>query len=654
MAIIARRWRLLLVVSLCSLTVGVPIAQQPAGGVPQAAPAATEGTAAVSGVVIDATTRQPIAGVMVYLGFQGRGAVGRLSRQISDEKGRFVFTDLPAGNNYFINASKFGYLEGHYGVGAGGLLGGLITVTDGQWFRDATIVMQRPVSITGTIVDEQGAPAVGVFVRVLSRIRVAGREQLAAGLVTKTDDRGVYRLAGLAPGRYIVQVPFVQQGISAALTPAELAGVTPEQLAAGRTAPEAPPAIDLDAATRLVVGNYLLPPPQDGRARAYQPLFYPSVTSVADAATLDLKPGEQRANIDLALRAVPATSIAGVVTGPPDVLAGLLVRLLPDGLEDLGSGSEVATFTVGGDGRFTIVNVPAGAYTLDARRSVSELVYRTPLSVPTVPLPPTPGSSGSGGSGSIMSGPYGATYTAGSTRGSHAYWARTKIAVGAAPLTDLNVTLQRGATIRGRFVTESGEPPKLLSGTTPVYAEPADGNLGAGMLAGTRPTPLTFEIDGLRPASYTLRFVGLGNAVVSIVGDGVDHRVTPFDGAAGRDFNVVVTLTDKRTDLSGTATDARGGQVKNAVVIAFPVEREQWTNYGLSPARLRSSPTSSSGTYRFQSLPAGDYYVVAVPPDQANAWQDPGNLAKLAPLAARVGLAWGDVKTQSVTVVKLP
>jgi hypothetical protein len=113
-------------------------------------------------------------------------------------------------------------------------------------------------------------------------------------------------------------------------------------------------------------------------------------------------------------------------------------------------------------------------------------------------------------------------------------------------------------------------------------------------------------------------------------------------------------VTDKRTDLSGTAADASGQQVKNAIAIAFPVERDQWTNYGLSSVRLKSSPTSSAGVYRFQSLPAGEYYVAAVPPEQADVWQDPAKLAILAGSAARVRLAWGDVKTQAVTVIRLP
>ena len=79
--------------ALCTLTLPMLLAQQVAGGGTQPIDLAFEGTAAISGVVTDATTRQPLADVMVYLGFQGRGAVGRLSRQVSDEKGRFVFTD---------------------------------------------------------------------------------------------------------------------------------------------------------------------------------------------------------------------------------------------------------------------------------------------------------------------------------------------------------------------------------------------------------------------------------------------------------------------------------------------------------------------------------------------------------------------------------
>ena len=98
----------------------------------------------------------------------------------------------------------------------------------------------------------------------------------------------------------------------------------------------------------------------------------------------------------------------------------------------------------------------------------------------------------------------------------------------------------------------------------------------------------------------------------------------------------------------------RGNAVANAVVIVFSVDRTQWSNYGFSPSGIRSAPTSSDSTYHFQNLPSGDYYVVGVPPDQADAWRDPANLNTLAASAARVTLAWGDTKTQDVLVVRLP
>jgi hypothetical protein len=647
---------------------------QSAGGVQQPAPpgaagaaAPTEGTAAVSGVITDATTKQPLPGVMVYLGSQGRGAVGRLSRQMTDAKGRFVFTDLPAGTLYFINTSKFGYIEGHYGTGAGGQLGGLIAVTEGQWFADANVSMQRPSAISGYVTDDRGEPAVATFVRVLVRINVAGHLRLAAGHATKTDDRGMYRIADLMPGRYIVQVPQVQQTFAGSVTALELAGIPADQAAAGRTLPEPPPALSLADGTRFIVGGYLPPPaPADGRAQIYPPMFHPGVTSIAAAVPIDLAAGEEHGSVNITMHAVPASSISGVIDGPAEARAGALLRLLPDGMEELGTGSEVATAMLGADGRFTLVNVPAGSYTIDVRRTLAELQFRTPLTTSTVALPSPPGAAVSSGSGSIGAGPNGATYSIRTAGGNGTYFANQRISVGAVPIRDLVVPLKHASTIRGRFVADPGDPPV----TTPpspapalIFAEPADGNVGVGMFqagrtpsAAGQPPPLTFEIQGITGGQFVLRFLSMptGGSVVSMqADDGVDHHFKPFDTTSGRDYDVVVTTTTKRTDLSGVAFDAKGVPVPNAVVLAFPVEREQWTTYGLSPARLKGSPTSSAGAYRFQSLPAGDYYLVGVPSDQSDVWQDPAKLTQLVSSARRAALRWGDVTKQDVVVVRV-
>jgi len=398
----------------------------------------------------------------------------------------------------------------------------------------------------------------------------------------------------------------------------------------------------------------------------YPPAFHPGVTTIASATVLDLRASEDREGVNVALHPVPAGSVSGIVEGPAESIAGSVLRLIPDGLEELGLGSEVATSVVGADGRFSFVNVPAGAYTIDLRNSITEITYRTPLaSALPVPLPAAPGIGiGSGSSGSIGSGPYGTSYSVRQTNRTDSTYARERVTVDVRPVANLVLTLRHGSTIRGKFAMDSGEAPPATVGSGIVYAEAADGNPISGIVP-SNPRPITpgsgsqlqgdFVISGIGPGQFLLRFVSVpaNGVVMSVTGDdGIDHRLKPFDTTTGRDYNVVVTVTTKRIDLTGTVA-MQGTSTRNAVVIAFPVDRGTWTNYGFTGSRARSTPTSSAGTYRFQSLPAGDYHLAAVSPDQADVANDPDMLAKLAPLATRLTLAWGDVKTQNLSLTRV-
>src|SRR5690242_13295780 len=88
--------RVAVVVGLVTATVSIDITGQVQG------PAAT---AALSGVVVDAVTGRPLVGAVVSLGH-----VGPISRQqprmVTDRQGRFVFRDLPASTNYFLDANR--------------------------------------------------------------------------------------------------------------------------------------------------------------------------------------------------------------------------------------------------------------------------------------------------------------------------------------------------------------------------------------------------------------------------------------------------------------------------------------------------------------------------------------------------------------------
>lgn len=197
--------------ALLGLLLALPLhAQTPAQSPPTTPQEPPPATAAISGVVVDGTTGEVIENANVTIA--GAGAAGMFqTRQYTDAKGRFVFVNLKPGLDYTLTAGLPGYFSGALSRDVG--------VTDqrtpiplkaDEWVRDVKVSLWKPGSISGRVLDENGEPMVSVFVRVLSRVTVAGREQLARGPVSMTDDRGMYRISGLDAGRYLVEVPSVQ------------------------------------------------------------------------------------------------------------------------------------------------------------------------------------------------------------------------------------------------------------------------------------------------------------------------------------------------------------------------------------------------------------------------------------------------------------
>jgi hypothetical protein len=130
----------------------------------------------------------------------------------------------------------------------------------------------------------------------------------------------------------------------------------------------------MDGEHRLVVTSFLTPPaPLNGRPRAYPTTFYPGVRQIEDAQVVAVGYGEDQTGIDLRLQPVSAFTVSGrfdrQLTQP------LLLRLMPQGYEDLAVGSEVATTVSDKDGAFTFLNVPAGAYTLMAQGPLVDMTY---------------------------------------------------------------------------------------------------------------------------------------------------------------------------------------------------------------------------------------------------------------------------------------
>jgi hypothetical protein len=613
----------------------------PTAGIMQTGP---QPTGAVSGVVTDAATATPLPDVLVYLASFNPGRVQK--RQLTDAKGRFAFTDLPPSPTYTIATSKAGYLDGGYlqNGGPGGALTNL-TVREDEWVQNVNIAMQRPGAITGVVTDEQGEPVVGVLVRVIQRLRVQGRDVLASGVIALTDDRGAYRIGGLLPGRYLVLVPSVQMSMPASMP------MGPSR------APVSVSTIEMDDANRLVLSRYPPPPPpRAGRPMAYPPAFYPGTGAVAQATTIDLKYGEERAGIDIRLEPVLTTRVSGRLQGLAEGTGSVRLRLMPSGLESLGLGAEVASVLATPDGRFTFLNVPAGTYTLDGQQTTTEFTSSPggllSNNAPLIPMPPGLGGSrlamnadGAPPGTQIMS-TYGNANAA-------SYFGRATVTTTGQEISDVVVTMKTGAFMSGRVIFEPdpNQPPPTMPLRASVRLDPANGDPRLG-IPGSNSAPDSpaneFEISGLLPGEYWLRGPSSGWLVKSIQWKGKDYAVTPFDTAATQDLTgVVVTLTNAVPTLTGTVRDRDGQPAIGAAVMIFPVERALWTNFGLMPARIKSTMTGPSGIFTLTTLPAGEYCVVAMS-TRPRAWMDSDFFAAAEPLSTRVKLSWGGTSSADV------
>jgi len=603
------------------------------------------GSAAISGVVVDGVTGKPLAGAVVLLGSPSAVIGTAPLRQVTDDKGRFVFVNLmPSSEGYGLVASRFGYVaDDAAGRGVSTLR---VPLGDGGWFGDATLTLFPLSSLAGRVLDDDGEPVVGAYVRVLAQVNVAGRPHFAAGPVARSDDRGVYRVANLPPGRYVVNIPSVQM----AVTP-ELAA-TPSILGAP---PE--PTLEISDTLRLLLGRYPMPRPlPNGAIRVYAPTFFPVGRTPHDAQLVELGHGDARTGLDLQLRAVPAVRVSGTVSGPMNAIKGLRLRLVDRGAEELGDASETATTMVGPDGSFTFVNVPQGPYTLLARWATAELAIQSApgsLQLPAAPralvLNTLPGVEGM------------VEHYRSLSSSDQNYWGRAQIEVGDRDVSGVIVSMQPGTSISGRGVVETSAG--IVPVTSPpigvfVIADPVDGDIS--LVAPSESTmappadPATFIARGLAPGRYLLRFRNQPGNLKSIVWNGRDMTDVPFDTSAGIDFtNVEVTFTDKKAAVIGTVRDAQGRPIPDAAIIAFPTDREQWTNYGLRPRRLHVVASGADGSFDHSALPAGEYFLAALRASDVTDWRTLAFLSRVAPLATRIVLTWGEPKTLDLMLVRV-
>ena len=156
------------------------------------------GAAVISGSVVEDSTNRPVARARVTIEGMQTSANKGPSTILTSSGGQFSFQSLPAGI-YYLRVDKKGYATARYGQRWYKEPGTPIILEDTSLFI-APVRLRRPGVITGEVVDENQIGLPGVPVHAYS----AG-SRLKAIAMAQTDDRGVYRITNLEPGRYLVR-----------------------------------------------------------------------------------------------------------------------------------------------------------------------------------------------------------------------------------------------------------------------------------------------------------------------------------------------------------------------------------------------------------------------------------------------------------------
>ena len=619
----------LLVLTMASVAAGQ---QQPVRDQPARKPVV--GTGVVTGRVVNGGTKRPIADALVTL-IGGDSTTVRVAQ--SDAAGAFILPGVAKGK-FILGASKAPYLGSLYGASRPGRPGTPVVLTEGQILSGLEIHMWPGAIVTGVVTDDQGEPVQGVDVQLQQPAAGRGGSQLVQMLAvatstsrSTTDDRGIYRLYGVAPGEYLVtaNVPaaLAQARRVAATEVADAARSVRETVqpvggrrGAGPPTPPPAPARGGDTAS-LALGP-------SGMLLSYAPVYFPGTTELSRAATVTVALGEERTGINVRMEIVPLARVEGVVFGADGAhAANVTVTLqrkddssIMSLLQGRNSSRTAAT------GQFTIRNVAPGQYRVMAR---------------------------TGGPGRGATGPV--------------FWAASDVTIEGQDLSGLVLQLQPGLSLMGRLKIDASRlaAPDLTS--VSIMAIPMGNPRDqVGMLAGivgggggqSARADGTFELGGLIPGPHLLQALQgdvSGNfswRVGSVIIDGRETVDVPFEVKPGAlPKEIVVTLTDAQQKLSGVISDSTGQPLTASTVLLISADRRYW--YPDSRRVLAARP-GTDGSYEFSGLlapAAGDYFLSVVTDLDPNEQYDPSFLDALAKAApVRIVLGPGETKRQDLKV----
>lgn len=512
--------------------------------------------ASLEGIVTRAGTNEPVVRASIVVTMI-QGQVSDLQTVTTDDSGRFTVRNLAPGSHR-VFAVRDGFVRTEYGQ-RGTRPGTPVDLVAGETKRGINLSLTPMGILSGRVLDVDGKPLRGAFVRASRGTYNQGELSLNSVQRLQTDDLGEFRFFDLEPGPYYVQA-----------LPAYAPRVEGDTyVIPSTTAPDSlggQPDVRLSMADALAQGVVSAAAFSD---ETYLTVYYPGTIDQAAALPIDIKPGVVFSGLEL--RAVKTRTVRvrgrviSSVTGQPDPSFTVGLALPYYGTDQRGGNARKA------DGTFEF-RVPAGKYVLTGQKARM-------------------------------------------TAQEQDMYARMSIEVGAQDIDGLTLSLKPSFTLSGR-VTIEGRPSdvadpdyaRALFTLTGLGARPADAT-GSFHYPTVRPGEIRFLILRPPPGMY-YKAARFGTREVLDSGFELDSQPTE---------TLEVIVSPKAATITVTVVDESQKPVQGATAVVVTSDPGRRRRQDLN----KSAVSNTAGQVTFDSLAPGDYKIFAWDEIAPGAWQNP-------------------------------
>lgn len=524
------------------------------------------------------------ASIMLMPG-DASGGPGQSPSVLTDGNGNFVMNGVQAGTYYaIINAPGIYTPLAFFDFSVARNRG-----SDKEAFKDAfqgfepivvdginetfvQIPARRGGAIGGRVVYDDGDAAIGVKVEVLRKVEDKFMTSIpnmstiysmrTGGGVFQTDDRGVYRFAGLPPGDYIVKV-------SENISHVENAG-----------------------------RRYYDPFEASFGGKSLLSIFYPDATDIKSAQIITVAPGQEISEVNLTLPSSSLYNAEGKIVSRKDkspVNARISIKKSREeevfSILDMMGGRQQQQASTDENGNFKFKELPKGTYTLTVEpinedRDSDYSEYSNMNTMPRQPknTPPKP-----------------------------KFAKRTyEITIEDKDLSDVIIELGYGATVSGTVTVEnSKEMPttvSVIAGQNEFEISSSDTIYNSPEKANPAEKNHDFKIENAVEGKTNF-YVSINDDdfyVKSATFNGTDLLANPIELKEGDNLqNVQIVLSKAVGTLKATVLDSEKNPVKGAEFSLVPVDTTKRKN----PSFFRSATTDENGEFEIKAPPF-EYAIV--------------------------------------------